>query len=414
MNKYINRTLLLLSLSLFSGLATYAQPKSLFSKGKIWFTNSEIKTGYIWMATDDQGDKKVYFKESISEIPRQFTGYDIMSLTLQNGSERYVVESVSINGFMQLVFLKVHLSGEYDLLSYNRGRQNAFILIGPDENQIELINSPIHEGGKKNNYQYQFDKEYINQLKELFSDDPRLSVYIDLAEYNARSLTSILHKYHSRNKIIHSVYPPKLITGFFVSAGTSYSTLGHISMIDPSFFSKSALGNVTIKTGINLLQNKMDISLEANSSFGIIYHDNSLDRLGNTIYYEELINASLVSLGASITLKPFSIGPVSTAFSLGGTYNFFSSYKQNITEEILFNQYNIVTRAEFESVKKPEPFPGLKLGAGIEYSLNSFSQINLSYSFHKYFNADFGCQNAHCFGISYQRNVSGFIRFARD
>lgn len=384
---------------------TKAQSVSLFEKGEVLFANSELKKGFIWLSRSANGTKSLYFKTVERSISQKFTPNDIISFTISKGHKKYVSERIVLNDSVQIAFTQVHFIGEYSLLSYIDAKIKIFYLKDTFGNFIELRNT-FTLPNRENNYQIEYYREYLDELRSFFSSYPELNKYIEQTEFSAKSLSELLVRFHKGNNFTYIQYPPTEINCFFVGAGSSYSSLKHISLINSSFISQSPFVGISLFGGMRIFKGLIKISFESSFNYGIIFHDDYINEAGNiTTYYEDITKTTILSNSINISIKPVEFGKISPFIAVGANYNTYLNYSRELIEEQLFNDYNLVIRNYTDDFQKPNGFPGIILKSGFNIEITETDMVMLNYQFSQFIGVESGPHSIQSVAVSYVKNI---------
>lgn len=380
------------------------QTNTTFEKGEIQLDNSQVISGYIWIVDNPSGLKKVYYKPDLTAVASDYSALDLVSIKLNLGKRLIVSEAVpSPEGTIRKL-VEVHFKGNITLVSQTGSKQKTYYIIDNEGNVFELVNT-YNIPGQAGRYDLSYNYEYKQLLGSVMFDKSKFTDLLNSTDFNDKSISHLLKKYHQANNFEYNIYPPPPFSGF-IGGGASVIFMKHQSDLNQGFVSTSPFAGFSFIAGLKTAGGRTEISYEPAFMYGIIYHDNHIDVEPNTIiYYEDIAKTSILTNSINITAIPFNYGKFSPSIGIGLSYNNYLSYSREVTEEIYYEDSGIVFNYFNNDFERPEPYFGASAKAGINYHLINRNSIRLSYIFNKYFGDNAGPKEVHAATISFIHHI---------
>lgn len=396
--------LLSLLLSFLPLQIIYGQTNTTFEKGEIQLDNSQVISGYIWIVDNPSGLKKVYFKVDQTGVASDYSALDLVSIKLNLGKRLIVSEAIPTPEGTIRKLVEVHFKGNITLVSQTASTQKTYYIIDNEGNVFELVNT-YNIPDQAGRYDLSYNNEYKQLLGAVMIDESKFTDLLNSTDFNDKSISHLLKKYHQANNFEYNIYPPPPFSGF-IGGGASVMFMIHQSDINQEFVSTSPFAAFSFIAGLKTAGGRIEISYEPAFLYGIIYHDNHTDGEPNTItYYEDIAKTSILINSINITSIPFNYGKFSPSIGVGFSYNNYLSYSREVTEEIYFEDSGIVFNYFNNDFEKPEPYFGASAKAGINYHPGKSNSLRLYYVFNKYFGDNAGPKEIHAATISFIHNI---------
>ena len=395
--------ILVLSLLIYSSLLS-AQVPDRYEKGSITLPNSAETPGYIWMATDVDGNLVIFFKKNSGSQPLRYDAYDIISFKLNDGRRSFESIEVPVDYSNERRLVEKHFEGEYILYSLDRKKEKVFYLFDGSGDASTLVNTyTLPSAGNNNDIKY--NHEYKSELMLVFDQDQGMNDMIYNTEFNDKDLSALLKKYHNDRKLEYQVYPPSLFN-VIIGGSAGYSSISIISRLDKATVLNSAFAFAEIFGGVTTSGGPLFLHGGMTYYYGKSYHDMSNDITNDMVVYaEDKSTMSFISIDLSAGISLSRNKAFSPFIAAGIKHCMFNAYSRELTEETFMQDQNVIYTEVTEDNEKPGSFTGLALKTGMDWHVAKNSVIRLGGSVMLFPGDDRMIKDGYTFSASYIHKI---------
>ncbi len=369
-----------LTLSLFSCGQLFSQEESSqiygFKKGFMVKSNGDTIRGRISNPFKDGISGRVYFRGK-DGIRIKFSPFEVARYGIYKTGKVYTSNEVPVKQGLELLFVRILIDGDYDLLYYDFLGTHHFLIRSPggkitDLSEKQKIDASSFTGKLS-------DSLFTQNLKRAFADKPEMLSGYDHYKQDKKSLVRLLSNYYfkSGSKYVNyngfgkKIYPEIVL-------GSAFNRF----IPSPSLKNLQSVYSTSPYVGLGLLATNL------NTGFGMIfqsvfgmnsYHFNYSGSIATGKEFNESFIKSFISTTrAGFFLEPVSKNMIKPFLEAGPVASFVISPKYENYFDILRESYGVVFSYHNHDRLFPDVYFGAFARTGISLYIKKMNPFKIS------------------------------------
>jgi hypothetical protein len=346
-----------------------------FKKGFIIKSNGDTVRGKIINPFRNGISATVYFHYKRNK-PVKYGPFDLAGFVFNRSGKVYTANEVPGRKGIELMFVRLLIDGEYDLLYFDNFGTAHFLIKSPSGKITDLSGKPGNQDYFISNIS---DSLFKQNLKLAFADNPEFLSEYGRIKNTKRSLIKLLSNYNFKNGIRYINYDhfgkkifPEIIIGSGFNRFVPSSTIKDLqSAYGPSPYIGLGLhaANTNSGTGV-FLQSVFSLSS---------FHVNHIDPAPPVkIYNESFIKSYISTTRAGFSLEPFKKRIINPFIEIGPMASLLISPKYENYHDVISESTGIAFSSHDHAKLYPDTYYGGFVRAGVSVNKRRMNPLRIS------------------------------------
>jgi hypothetical protein len=372
--------LVFFTLSVFCSLPAFSQEETSqvfgFKKGFLIKSNGDTIRGAVSNPFNNGISGSVYFR-SKKDSPIKFSPFEAAGFGIYRTGKIYAANELPLKKGSELLFVRIILDGDYDLLYYDFLGTDHFLIKTPYGKITDLTTQQKTDSGRPINRIS--DSLYFQNLKRAFADNPQILEGYNHVKQDKKSLARLLSNYYRKNGINYVNYKAfgkKIYSEILLGSG--FNRLVPFPAVKNlrNVYSASPYAGISIHTeNINTGFGAFLQSVFGYNSYHFYYSD---ILASGTEFNESFIKSYVSTTRAGFFAESVSKRIVRPFFETGPVASILISAKYENYYDILRESSGAVFSTHNHDKLFPDAYYGAFVRAGMTVKLKNVNPLKIS------------------------------------
>lgn len=372
--------LVFFTLFVFSSLETFSQEETSrvfgFKKGFLIKSNGDTIGGAVSNPFNDGISGSVFFRSKKGN-PVKFSPFEAAGFGIYSTGKVYAANEIPVKEGSELLFTRVILDGDYDLLYYDFLKTRHFLIKTPYGKITDLTTQQKPDSGRPINRIS--DSLYYQNLKRAFADNPQILEGYNQVKQDRKSLERLLSNYYRKNGINYVNYKAfgrKIYSEIILGSGFSrlvpfpaVKNLHNVYSASP--YAGISIHAANINTGLGVFLQ----SVFGYNSYHFYYSDIFVS---GTEFNESFIKSYVSTTRAGFFAESVSNRTVRPFFGTGPVASVLISAKYENYYDMLRESTGAVFSTHDHDKLFPDTYYGAFVRAGMTVNLKNINPLRIS------------------------------------